>query len=62
MSLKNALRACGYTMQDLWAKLLAKRCKISRIDFMKCGGAYCPSPRPWWNDILRCLDEMGVDW
>lgn len=62
MSLKNALRACGYTMRDLWIKLRNYGSSINHVDFQKCGGAYFPDTRSWWNDILRCLDDMGVDW
>jgi hypothetical protein len=62
MTLKTALRACGYTMKDLWDRVLAKGTKVNHTDFLKCSGAMAPGKRPWWNDILSCLDDMGVDW
>lgn len=62
MNLKAVLRNSGYTMNDLWTKVQARCHDLSRTTLMKCGGAYSAGKQPYWNDILACLDEMGVDW
>lgn len=62
MYLKAALCNSGYSMNDLWVKLQNRCCKINRTDFQKCATARRAGSQPYWNDILYCLDEMGVDW
>lgn len=62
MNLRTALRANGYTMDDLWHRMRSKGCNISRSEIMKTGGATRPGNAPHWNVILTCLDDMGVDW
>ena len=62
MNLRTALRANGYTMDDLWHRMRNKRCNINRSEIMKAGGATRPGNAPHWNVILTCLDDMGVDW
>ena len=62
MNLRTALRANGYTMNDLWHRMRSKGCNINRSEIMKAGGATHPGNTPHWNVILTCLDDMGVDW
>lgn len=62
MNLRTALKANGYTMNDLWHRMKSKGCDISRTDVMKIGGARCPGNASYWNIVLDCLDDMGVDW
>ena len=40
----------------------SKGCNINRSEIMKAGGATRPGNLPFWNVILTCLDDMGVDW
>ena len=60
-SLKVTLRNSGYSMNDLWMKLQQYGSKINRMDFQKCATARRAGSQSYWNDILYCLDEMGVD-
>lgn len=62
MNLRTALRANGYTMDDLWHRMRSKGCNINRSEIMRAGGATRPGNLPFWNVILTCLDDMGVDW
>ena len=62
MTLKSALRACGYTTVDLWNKLKARGCNIGSTEFQKICNASAPDGGRYWSVVLTCLDDMGIDW
>lgn len=62
MTLKHALKICGYSVSDLQTKLRKKGYNLTDGELRKICQAYRPGGKPVWNAVLSSLDEMGVDW
>lgn len=62
MNLRTALKANGYTINDLWYHMKNRGYDIDRAELTKISGARCPGNASYWNIVLDCLDDMGVDW
>lgn len=62
MTLRHALRICGYTPNDLKEKLKKKGYHLNISEIRNLCTAYRPGGSSVWNAVLSCLDDMGVDW
>lgn len=62
MTLRHALRICGYTQNDLKEKLKKKGYPLNASEIRNLCIAYRPGGSAVWNAVLSCLDDMGVDW
>lgn len=62
MTLKNALRISGYTINDLKEKLKKKGYHLNGSEMRNLCMAFRPGGSSIWNAVLTCLDDMGVDW
>ena len=62
MTLRHALRICGYTPNDLKEKLKKKGYPLNVSEIRNLCTAYRPGGSSVWNAVLSCLDDMGVDW